>query len=198
MGYQVVSQQLQIFNDADGKPLNGGYIYIGESGKNPETNPINIYWDSGLTISAVQPIRTQAGFSMRNGTPTRIYVDVAQTSYSIVIKDVQQKIIYSTLNSDFIVYDQIASEIAAQVSADAQLAQTSATSASLDSSLSQTAAINAQGYANSALSSSIIAAAYANMEWASFSVTDGELIVSYTSGATSVPSLVDGEFIITY
>ena len=56
----------------------------------------------------------------------------------------------------------------------------------------------ADDYAAQAANSALVAAAYANMEWAGFSLSDGELIVSYTSGATSLPSLVDGEFIITY
>ena len=51
---------------------------------------------------------------------------------------------------------------------------------------------------SSALSYSLVCAAFANMEWAGFTVADGDLIVSYTSGATSVPSLVNGDFLITY
>lgn len=56
----------------------------------------------------------------------------------------------------------------------------------------------ADDYAAQAANSALVSAAYANMDWAGFSLSDGELIVSYTSGATSLPSLVDGEFIITY
>lgn len=50
----------------------------------------------------------------------------------------------------------------------------------------------------SAESSSNIAAALANIDYSSFTVVDGELIVSYVDLANSVPSLVDGEFILTY
>lgn len=102
MGYQVLAQQLQIFSDIDGRPLNGGYVYVGESGQNPETNPVSIFWDSELSIPAAQPLRTQGGFAMRYGTPTRVYISDIQNSYSIVIKDVNQNIIYSTLKSDFV------------------------------------------------------------------------------------------------
>lgn len=42
------------------------------------------------------------------------------------------------------------------------------------------------------------AAAYANIQWASFGTIDGELNVTFLDGATSTPSIVDGDFIITY
>ena len=44
----------------------------------------------------------------------------------------------------------------------------------------------------------LIINAYGNIEWAGFSTVDSELIVSYFDSATSVPSIVDGDFIITY
>ena len=40
--------------------------------------------------------------------------------------------------------------------------------------------------------------AFTNIDFGGFSVTDVELIVDYFDNAYSVPSLVDGEFIITY
>lgn len=40
--------------------------------------------------------------------------------------------------------------------------------------------------------------AYTNIDFGGFSVNDGDLIVDYFDNAYSVPSLVDGEFIITY
>lgn len=52
--------------------------------------------------------------------------------------------------------------------------------------------------ASNASSSAVIANAYANVNYGGFSINDGELIVTYNNLATSVPSLVDGDFIITY
>lgn len=52
--------------------------------------------------------------------------------------------------------------------------------------------------ANNARASALVAGAYANINWAGFSVSDGDLIVYYADGSTSTPSLADGEFIITY
>jgi hypothetical protein len=73
-----------------------------------------------------------------------------------------------------------------------------ATSAQNSANIATTQASQALASQNAALSYSLTSAAYANMEWAGFSVSDGDLIVSYTSGATSIPSLVNGDFIITY
>jgi len=44
----------------------------------------------------------------------------------------------------------------------------------------------------------VTCAIYANIGWAGFTISDGELYVNYIDGVTSAPSLVDGEFIITY
>ena len=40
--------------------------------------------------------------------------------------------------------------------------------------------------------------AVAGIDFASFSMADGELIVGYYDSSASTPSIVDGEFIITY
>lgn len=52
--------------------------------------------------------------------------------------------------------------------------------------------------ARNASASAVVASAYTNINWAGFSVADGELIVAYASSLTSTPSIVDGDFIITY
>ena len=76
--------------------------------------------------------------------------------------------------------------------------QTSATNAEASENISKIKAQEAVVSANNAQSSAIVASAYANMDWAGFSVVDGDLIVAYADGLTSLPSLVDGDFIITY
>lgn len=73
------------FTDLEGKPLNSGYVYIGTAGQNPETNPIQVYWDDAMTIPAVQPLRTLNGYVVRSGTPARVYVSA--DAYSITVKD---------------------------------------------------------------------------------------------------------------
>jgi len=81
-----------IFTDIDGQPLENGYVWIGTTNLDPQTNPINVYWDAALTISATQPIRTLAGYPSRNGTPARLYVN---SDYSIRVQNRNGSMVYS-------------------------------------------------------------------------------------------------------
>jgi hypothetical protein len=73
-----------IFTDKSGDPLDNGYLYFGEVNKNPETNPIQVYYDSAFTQPAAQPLRTSNGYVMRNGSPALIYAD---REFSVTIRD---------------------------------------------------------------------------------------------------------------
>jgi len=81
-----------IFTETDGQPLENGYIWIGTSNLDPQVNPINVYFDSALTILAPQPIRTINGYPSRNGTPARLYVD---SDYSIRVMNKNGSVVYS-------------------------------------------------------------------------------------------------------
>ena len=85
------------FADADGQPLEDGYIWIGTVNLNPITNPIVAYWDAGLTITAVQPIRTSGGYPVYQGTPSRIYTN---SDYSIQVQNKNGTVVYTTLNGN--------------------------------------------------------------------------------------------------
>ena len=80
------------FADAGGQPLEDGYIWIGTVNLNPITNPIVAYWDSALTITAVQPIRTSGGYPVYQGTPANIYVN---SDYSIQVQNKNGSVVYS-------------------------------------------------------------------------------------------------------
>ena len=71
---------------------------------------------------------------------------------------------------------------------DAETAKNIATNKALEASVS----------ANSALGSSIVVNAYGNLDWAGFYISDGELVVDYFNSNDSTPSIVDGDFILTY
>lgn len=71
--------------DIDGSPLDAGFLFFGEYGKDPELFPIDVFWDADFTVPAAQPIRTRNGYPVRNGSPTKVYLKVAE--YSIVIKN---------------------------------------------------------------------------------------------------------------
>jgi hypothetical protein len=97
MSATEVTPPYPVFADIDGQPLEAGYIWIGTANLDPQTNPINVYWDAALTISAPQPIRTLAGYPSRNGTPARFYVG---SDYSIRVMNKNGSPIYSALNDN--------------------------------------------------------------------------------------------------
>jgi len=92
MSAQSIEQPYPIFTDADGDPLENGYIWIGVENLYPITNPIAVYWDAALTQPAVQPIRTAGGYLVNAGTPARLYVSVR---YSILAQDRNGIAVYS-------------------------------------------------------------------------------------------------------
>jgi hypothetical protein len=85
------------FADAGGQPLEDGYIWIGTVNLNPITNPIVVYWDSALTITAVQPIRTSGGYPVYQGTPSRFYT---ASDYSIQVQNKNGTVVYTSLNGN--------------------------------------------------------------------------------------------------
>ena len=92
-----VTSPFTVFFDRSGQPLDNGYVYIGTAGINPEVSPITVYWDSSLTTTAAQPIRTLAGYPSRDGSPGTIFID--RPTYSIVIRDRAGTLVYSDLNA---------------------------------------------------------------------------------------------------
>ena len=92
-----VNPPFPVFTDLDGQPLEAGYIWIGTANLDPQTNPINVYWDGASTIAAPQPIRTLAGYPSRNGTPARFFVG---QDYSIRVMNKNGSTIYTSLNGN--------------------------------------------------------------------------------------------------
>ena len=86
--YQVASPYQQFF-DAAGKPLEGGKIYVGVVAQNPVTSPAAVYWDEEGTQPAAQPLTTEGGYIVRNGTPARVYLAI--DDYSLSLYDVQMR-----------------------------------------------------------------------------------------------------------
>jgi len=91
-----IGSPFEMFTDTSGNPLEDGYLYIGTVGLNPETNPVAVYWDDGLTLAAAQPVRTLNGFPSRGGTASRLYCG---TDYSLTVKDKNSVIVFSTLTN---------------------------------------------------------------------------------------------------
>lgn len=89
-----IGNPFEFFTDASGLPLEAGYIYVGDVNQNPQISPIQLYWDSSLTIPAAQPIRTSAGYPVRYGAATQFYT--SQTDFSITVLDKNKNIVFST------------------------------------------------------------------------------------------------------
>lgn len=71
--------------DLGGKPLDNGAIYIGVANQDPQTFPVQCYWDAALTVPASQPISVYAGYTVNAGSRADVYT--AATSYSIRVRD---------------------------------------------------------------------------------------------------------------
>lgn len=86
-----------IFTETDGQPLENGYVWVGTANLDPQTNPINVYWDAALTLPAAQPIRTLAGYPANSGTPARLFVG---SDYSIRVMDKKGSVVYTSLRDN--------------------------------------------------------------------------------------------------
>jgi hypothetical protein len=99
-----VEPPFPVFADADGQPLEDGFINVGVVNLNPITNPIAVFFDAALTIPASQPIRTLGGYPVYQGTPTRFYVG---SDCSIQVKDKKGSVVYTSLNGNIITLNDI-------------------------------------------------------------------------------------------
>jgi len=82
-----------VFQDRDGQPLDNGYVYIGTPYLDPQTNPVQVYFDEALTILAAQPLRTINGYVSNAGTPAQLYVN--GVNFSIKVLDSKANLVYS-------------------------------------------------------------------------------------------------------
>lgn len=80
-----VGNPFPLFLAHSGLPLDGGNVYIGTDGADPEISPVAAFFDLALTVPAPQPIRTIGGLMVRDGNPAMVYV--ADDSYSIRWRD---------------------------------------------------------------------------------------------------------------
>jgi hypothetical protein len=78
-----ITEPFPIFYNDDGTPLDDGMIYAGVANQDPRQNPVQLYWDSALSVPAAQPIRTLGGRPSYQGAPASIYL--SQSSYSIAV-----------------------------------------------------------------------------------------------------------------
>lgn len=81
-----------VFTDKDGKPLDDGYVFFGVPNLNPETNPIAVFYDPGLTEPApsTKGFRTVNGYIMRNGSPALLY---AASLFSVTVRNKRKELV---------------------------------------------------------------------------------------------------------
>jgi hypothetical protein len=82
-----------VFYDRDGQPIENGYVWIGQPNLNPQTNPVQVYFDKALTQLAAQPLRTVAGYISNAGTPAQVYID--GVNFSILVQDSNGTMVYN-------------------------------------------------------------------------------------------------------
>jgi hypothetical protein len=88
-----------LYVDIYGNPLDNGYIYFGQVGQNPITAPVTVYWDAAGTQPAAQPLRTEDGYIVRNGTPANVFYSAA---YSQLVHDkLHQQVYYAPDSTDY-------------------------------------------------------------------------------------------------
>jgi hypothetical protein len=87
-----------MFFEEDGRPVEGGHVYIGIAGLNPISNPLTCYYDEAMTIpAAAKDIRISGGYIVYKGAPRNLYVP---GDYSLLIQDKNGSTIYSSLVND--------------------------------------------------------------------------------------------------
>lgn len=116
MSALVVVNPFEVITDDDGTPLEDGYVYIGTVNLNPESNPVQAYWDQALTVTAAQPIRTLNGYYSQDGSPGKLYID--GTDYSITVKNKNQVLLHTSLINSNIASTLPSTNITGQFDAD--------------------------------------------------------------------------------
>ena len=101
----VIKAPYPMFFEEDGRPVEGGHVYIGVSGLNPISNPLACFYDEPMTIpAAAKDIRITGGYITYKGAPRNLYVP---GDYSLLVQDKNGSTIYSSLantveNSDLL------------------------------------------------------------------------------------------------
>lgn len=96
----LTSAPYQQYFDADGSPLDAGFVYFGLPNQNPETAPQQVFWDEAGTQPAAQPVITLNGYTVRSGTPAALY---SSGDYSVSVKNRRGSLIaYNPSTSAFI------------------------------------------------------------------------------------------------
>ena len=92
-----------VFQNRDGQPLDNGYVWIGQLNLNPQTNPVQVYFDRAQTQLAQQPLRTINGYVSNAGTPAQLYIN--EMNFSILVQDKNGSMVYNFPDGNVILLD---------------------------------------------------------------------------------------------
>lgn len=164
--------------DTDGSPLEGGSIYFGTAGLNPETSPITVFKDQAGTLAVAQPLRTVNGSIVHGGSPIHVFAEA--TDYSYTVRNKRGELVSTTLH--------FLQDIGASVSQGyAESASASAASALSDAAGAAASAIAAEASADAA------AAVFSGETL----IDNGELLNAIRRAGTIPPaSYTSGQFVI--
>jgi hypothetical protein len=99
MAINSVTAPFFSFLDTAGKPLEAGYIYIGQPGLEARSSPKASFFDLALSVptgtSTGAAVRTTGGYPVQNGSAALIYVD---GDYSMTVTDRNGVLVFSRLN----------------------------------------------------------------------------------------------------
>lgn len=131
-----------------GVPLDAGKLYVGVANLDPQTNPIEVFYDPDLTIAAPQPLVTSGGYVWRSGAPARIYVAERQFSMRLLTQNNQQIFYSASYSAQGDVLDAVAAlntdlttrYLAADAVLDQKIALEAATRAAVDAAEAATRA----------------------------------------------------------
>lgn len=89
---QKLGNPVPIFLDTTGALMDGGRLYVGVVDGDPESDPIDLFWDASLTIPAPQPLRTIGGLIVNGTTPAAVFM--AEDDYSMRVTDAQDVLVF--------------------------------------------------------------------------------------------------------
>jgi hypothetical protein len=99
--------------NARGSLIDAGYIYVGQAGGDPETQPIQVYFDAEMTIPAPQPLRTLGGAIVNGAYPTSVFFPEADASVRVEDADSNLIAYYPSLAVDQAEYQPLDSDLSA-------------------------------------------------------------------------------------
>lgn len=99
-----------LFLDASGALMDGGHIYVGVANADPQTSPINLFWDFAQTVAAEQPLRTIGGRIVNGTSPASVFF--AAADFSMRVTDASNSLVdYSPTVYSGVTYQPLDSDL---------------------------------------------------------------------------------------